>query len=171
MPKPIRLYVKYVDCATAAVGKVAMYALFAALAGILLFAALSRGVFGVSYIWGVEMAQFLMTAYFILGGGYAMMLEGHVRMDLFYSRWTPRKRAVTDLLTSIFLVFYLVVLLLGSISGTQYALEYGQKSYSAWAPQLWPIKIVMVIGIVLMLLQTTSMFFKDWATARGKPIT
>jgi TRAP-type mannitol/chloroaromatic compound transport system permease small subunit len=171
MPKPIRLYVRYVDLVTVVIGKIAMYAIFAALAGILLFAALSRGLANVSYIWGVEMAQFLMTAYFILGGGYTMMLEGHVRMDLFYSKWSPRKRAITDLLTSVFLLFYLVILLLGGISGTVYALEYGQKSYSSWAPQLWPIKIVMVVGIVLMLLQTTSMFFKDWATAKGKPIT
>jgi TRAP-type mannitol/chloroaromatic compound transport system permease small subunit len=171
MPKPIRLYVRYVDAATVAVGRFAMYAIFAALAGILLFAALSRGLFGVSFIWAVEMAQFVMAAYYILGGGYAMMLDGHVRMDLFYAHWTARKRATVDLFTSICLVFYLVVLLLGGLSSTQYALEYGQKSYSAWAPQLAPIKIVMVIGIVLMLLQTTAMFFKDLATARGKPIT
>lgn len=171
MPKPIRLYVKCVDAVTVLVGKIAMYAIFAALAGVLLFTAISNAVFNVSYIWGFEMAQFIMAAYYILGGGYAMMLDGHVRMDVFYSRWTPAKRALIDLFTSVFLVAFLVLLLIGGVSSTEYALEYSQKSYSSWAPQLAPIKIIMVFGILLMLLQTTSMFFKDLATARGKPIT
>jgi TRAP-type mannitol/chloroaromatic compound transport system permease small subunit len=171
MPKPIRLYVKYVDAATMLVGKIAMYAIFAALAGVLLFTAISNAVLDISYIWGFEMAQFIMAAYYILGGGYAMMLDGHVRMDVFYSRWSARKRATVDLFTSVFLIFFLGVLLYGGVSSTEYALQYGQKSYSSWAPQLAPIKIIMVVGILLMLLQTTSMFFKDWATARGKPIT
>jgi TRAP-type mannitol/chloroaromatic compound transport system permease small subunit len=35
---------------------------------------------------------------------------------------------------------------------------------------LWPIKVVMTIGVFLMLLQAISTFFKDIAAARGKPI-
>ena len=123
-----------------------------------------------SYIWVVEMAQFLMTAYYLLGGGYSMQLNSHVRMDLLYSRWTPRTRATVDAITVGFLLFYLIVLLVGGISSTQYAIEYGQKNYSSWAPPLAPIKIVMVIGIALMLLQVIAVFFKDLARARGETL-
>jgi hypothetical protein len=63
-----------------------------------------------------------------------------------------------------------VVLLIGGISSTEYALTYGQKNFSAWAPPLAPIKIIMVIGIALMLLQVIAVFFRDLATARGKPL-
>jgi TRAP-type mannitol/chloroaromatic compound transport system permease small subunit len=170
MPKAIRLYVRYVDAVNRAVGKLAMYAIFAALAGLLLFAALSRGVFGVSYIWAVEMAQFLMAAYYLLGGGYTLLQDAHVRMDVLYTRWSPKRRAVTDSLTSICLIFYLIVLFIGALSSTDYALQYGQKSYTPWAPPLAPVKIVMAVGILLMLLQAFAMFFRDLAAARGKPI-
>jgi TRAP-type mannitol/chloroaromatic compound transport system permease small subunit len=115
-------------------------------------------------------AQFLMTAYYLLGGGYSMQLDSHVRMDLLYSRWTPRRRAMADAITAALLLFYLVVLLVGGISSTQYAIEYGQKNYSSWAPPLAPIKVVMVIGIVLMLLQVVAVFFRDLAAARGETL-
>lgn len=147
-----------------------MYLIFVMM-GILLFSSISRSMFNTSYIWVVEMAQFTMAAYYILGGGYSMMLDSHVRMDLLYSRWPERRRAGTDAFTSLFLVFYLVVLLIGGVSSTIYALEYGQKNYSSWAPPLAPIKIIMCIGILIMLLQAVSTFLKDLAKARGEPLT
>ena len=137
---------------------------------ILLLSSISRGVFNLSYIWSVEIAQFMLTAYYILGGGYSMQIDSHVRMDLFYSRWSPRKQALADALTSGFLLFYIVFLLVGGISGTVYAIQYNQKNYSSWAPPLAPIKVIMCIGIALMLLQVIAVFFKDVAKARGEPL-
>jgi TRAP-type mannitol/chloroaromatic compound transport system permease small subunit len=161
--------VRWVDAVNRLVGRAMMYLIFAMM-GILLLSSISRGVFDISYIWSVEIAQFLLTAYYILGGGYSMQIQSHVRMDLFYSRWSPRKQALTDAVTSGFLLFYIVFLLIGGISGTIYALQYNQKNYSSWAPPLAPIKIIMCIGIALMLLQVIAVFFKDVAKARGEPL-
>jgi TRAP-type mannitol/chloroaromatic compound transport system permease small subunit len=169
MPGFIRTYVRSIDALNRVVGRLAMWLVFVIM-GVLLFSSGSRTFAGVSHIWVVETAQFVMTAYYLLGGGYSMQLDSHVRMDLLYSRWKPRTRASVDAITAGFLLFYLVVLLAGAISSTQYAIEYGQKNYSSWAPPLAPIKIVMVIGIALMLLQVVAVFFKDLAKARGKEI-
>jgi TRAP-type mannitol/chloroaromatic compound transport system permease small subunit len=169
MPGPIKAYVRAVDAVNRVVGRFTMYLIFAMM-GVLLFSSGSRTFAGVSHIWVVEIAQFLLAAYYLLGGGYSMQLDSHVRMDLVYSRWKPRTRAAVDVVTAGFLVFYLIVLLVGGLSSTQYAIEYGQKNYSSWAPPLAPIKIVMVIGIVLMLLQVIAIFFKDLAKARGEEI-
>jgi TRAP-type mannitol/chloroaromatic compound transport system permease small subunit len=169
MPGPIKLYVRSIDAVNRVVGRFVMYLIFAMM-GVLLLSSGSRTFFGVSYIWVVEVAQFLMTAYYLLGGGYSMQLDSHVRMDLLYTRWTPRTRAAVDAITVSFLLFYLVVLLVGGISSTQYAIEYGQKNYSSWAPPLAPIKIIMVIGIALMLLQVVAVFFKNLAEARGETL-
>jgi TRAP-type mannitol/chloroaromatic compound transport system permease small subunit len=146
-----------------------MYLIFVMM-GILLFASLSRTVVGVSHIWVVETAQFVLAAYYLLGGAYSLQLDSHVRMDLLYGTWSPRGRALADVATGLFLVFYLVFLLLGGISSTEYALEYDQRNYSSWAPRLAPIKLIMCFGIVLMLLQVISIFFKDLARALGRPI-
>ena len=169
MPKVIKAYVRYVDAVNRALGIVVMYGVFVMM-GVLLFASVSRYVFNIPFLWVIEMAQFLMAAYYLLGGGYSMQLEAHVRMDVFYERWQPRTRAFWDSLTAFCLVFYLVLLMLGGISSTSYSLEYGQRNYSAWAPLMWPIKMVMTIGIVLMLLQAISIFFKDLAKFTGREI-
>jgi TRAP-type mannitol/chloroaromatic compound transport system permease small subunit len=116
------------------------------------------------------MAQFFMAAYYVLGGGYSMQLDAHVRMDLVYGMWSGRGRAFADSLTAFCLVFYLVLLLYGGLSSTAYALEYGETSYSSWSPYMAPIKIVMVLGIVLMLLQAVATFFRDLATFRGRDL-
>lgn len=169
MPQAIKTYVRYVDAANRVVGRLAMYLIFVMM-GVLLLSSGSRTFFDVSHIWTVEVAQFLLTGYYLLGGAYSMQLDSHVRMDLLYSQWSPKRKAITDAITVFFLIFYLVVLLVGGISSTEYALTYGQKNFSAWAPPLAPIKIIMVIGIVLMLLQVIAVFFRDLATARGEPL-
>jgi TRAP-type mannitol/chloroaromatic compound transport system permease small subunit len=169
MPKPIKLFVRYVDALNYAIGRFAMY-LFIPLGLILLYATASRVFAGVPINWAIELAQFVLSAYYLLGGAYATQLDAHVRMDLIYGRLSPRRRAMTDAITILFVIFYLGVLFLGGISATNYAIVYQQKNYSSWAPLLWPIKVVMTIGIFLMLIQTIATFFKDLAEATGKSI-
>jgi TRAP-type mannitol/chloroaromatic compound transport system permease small subunit len=146
-----------------------MYLVFAMM-GVLLFESISRTAFSLPHIWVVEMAQFTMAAYYLLGGGYSMILDGHVRMDLLYGRWSTKKQGMVDAFTDLFLLFYLGFLLFGGISSIEYALEYGQTNYTPWSPPLAPIKIIMAIGIALMLLQVVATFFKDVAKARGETI-
>lgn len=148
------------------IGRFAMYLIFAMMF-ILLFSSISRTFFNVPHIWAIEMAQFTMAAYYLLGGGFSLMLGAHVRMDVMYSRWGPKRRAMTDAFTVFCLIFYLVVLLIGGLSSTMYSLEYGQRNYSAWGPPVSPIKLIMVIGIFLMLLQSIATFFKDLAKVKG----
>lgn len=169
VPRPIRLYVRYVDLMNRKIGRFAMLLIFA-LGALLLYSTLSRVLFKVPVNWVLEMSQFILSAYYLLGGAYSLQLNAHVRMDLFYSRWSPRQKAAVDAFTILFIVFYLGVLFYGGWSSSEYAITYKQKNYTSWAPQLWPIKVVMTIGIFLMLLQAISTFFKDLAIARGKPI-
>lgn len=169
MPKAVKIYVRYVDAVNNAVGHFAMYLIFAMM-GILLYSSLSKTFFTPS-LWTLEMAQFAMVAYYLLGGAYSMQVDAHVRMDLLYGRWSAKTKASVDAVTICFLIFYLAILLYGALSSTQYALKYGEESYSAWAPPMAPIKIIMTLGITLMLLQAIAAFFKNVAEARGKPLS
>ena len=169
MPKPIVLFVKGVDRINRVVGRFAM-ALFFVMAAIMLWSTISRAVFGAPVNWALEMTQFLLSAYYLLGGAYSLQQDAHVRMDLFYGRLPPRRRATVDGFTLLFVIFFLGVLLWGALSSTQYAIQYNQKNYSAWSPVLWPVKVAMTIGIFLMLLQLIAQFIRDIAQARGRPI-
>jgi len=142
-----------------------------AMMGILLFESISRTLFNWPHIWVVEIAQFLMAAYYLLGGGYSMILDGHVRMDLLYGPWSAKRQALADVITAPVLIFYLVFLLYGAISSIEYAVTYNQVNYTPWGPPMAPIKIIMGIGILLMLLQAVAVFFKDLAKVRGEKIS
>lgn len=166
MPKFVVYYVKYVDYISTRFGRAAMYSIFLMI-GVLLLGAVTRNILNMPLSWTVEMAQFIITGYYIIGGAYSMQLKEHVRMDLLYERFSDKTKAKMDVFTNVFLLVYLVTLLVGSISSTLYAIEYGERKFSQWNPSMVPIKIIMVGGIFLMILQTVSTFFKDLAKVKG----
>ncbi|MCK5664793.1 MAG: TRAP transporter small permease subunit [Thiotrichaceae bacterium] len=170
MPKFVVYYVKSVDYVSTKCGRAAMYSIFLMIATLLL-GSITRNILNIPLSWTVEMAQFILTAYYIVGGPYSMQLKDHVRMDLLYDRWSPKTKAKVDVFTDFFLVFYLITLLIGSISSTMYAIEYGQRNFSQWNPSMIPIKLIMVGGIFLMILQSISTFFKDLAKTKGITIS
>jgi TRAP-type mannitol/chloroaromatic compound transport system permease small subunit len=160
--------VRLVEALNYRIGRFAMYLLFALMA-VLLYSSISKTFFTPA-LWTLEMAQFVMVAYFFLGGPYSMQMGSSVRMDLFYGSWSPRTRAIVDAVTVFFLLFYLGELLWGAIESTIYAVQFNERSASPWRPYMWPIKTVMGIAVVLMILQASAEFFKDLARARGREI-
>jgi TRAP-type mannitol/chloroaromatic compound transport system permease small subunit len=168
MPDIIRKYIRVVDALNRRIGRAMMYGIFVMMA-ILLWSSISKTFFLPS-LWTLEMAQFAMVAYYILGGPYSIQLGSNVRMDLFYGNWSPRRKAWVDAFTVFFLIFYLGVLLYGGISSTTYSFEYAERSATAWRPYMWPIKVIMCLGILLMLLQALAEFFRDIARLRGVEI-
>jgi len=163
-------YVHIVDYFSTRFGRIAMYLIFLMI-GTLLLDTVTRNVLNIPLFWCVELAQFTLAAYYIMGGAYSMQLDSHVRMDLVYDRLSERNKARMDCFTSIFLVGYLVVLLIGSISSTIYSIETDQRLFSMWNPSVVPIKLIMVFGIFLILLQAFSTLFKDFAKAKGLQLT
>lgn len=165
MPAFALKFVRWVEAVNYRLGRMAMYLIFLMI-GILLWSSISKTFFLPS-LWTLEVAQFAMVAYFILGGPYAMQLGANVRMDLLYGSWTPRTKAWVDAFTVLFLILYLGVLLYGGVESLLYAWEYTERSPSAWRPRMWPIKVTMCIGIALMLLQSLAELIKDIARLRG----
>ena len=169
MPSIIKYYVNTIDYISLKTGRATMYLVFVMML-ILILSFVTRNIINIPLIWIIEMAQFVMTGYYLLGGGYSMITDDHVRMDLIYSKLKDKTKAVLDSLTSVFLIFYLVVLFYGSISSLTYTIETNQRLFTAWAPYVWPIKSIMTFGIGLMLLQSIAIFFKDIAKVLDREI-
>ena len=165
MPKAAILFVRLIEALNIRIGRMAMYLIFV-LAGVLLWSVVSKAFFRPA-LWTQEMAQFTMVAYFMLGGAYSLILGANVRMDLLYSRWSIRKRAAVDIVTTFALIFFLGVILWGGVESTLYALEVGERSRTVWRPYMAPIKIVICFGVFLMILQSICYLIRDIATLRG----
>ena len=165
MPPFVRKYVRVVDAVNYRIGRVMMYGIFV-MVGILLWSSFSKA-FILPSLWTLEIAQFAMVTYYILGGPYSIQLGSNVRMDLFYGSWSDMRKAQVDAITVFLLIFYLGVLLYGAFDSTSYAFQYGERSSTAWRPYMWPIKVIMCFGFFLMLLQAISELFKDIAKIKG----
>ncbi len=147
MPRVIKAYVRYVEAANYRMGRMAMYLIFVLMA-VLLLSTFSKLLFELSSdgsvlagypatewfrlwlanfeirptTWTLETAQFVMVAYYLLGGPYSMQLNSHVRMDLVYGSWSIKTKAWVDAFTIFGLIFYLVILLQGALGSTAYSL-------------------------------------------------
>jgi TRAP-type mannitol/chloroaromatic compound transport system permease small subunit len=187
--KPLLSFARVIDRINTAIGNVVMYGVFV-LMSILLWSSISKTFFMPTQ-WTLEMAQFAMVAYYMLGGPYSIISGANVRMDLFYGNWSLRRKATVDVITVLFLLFYLGVLLYGALGSTAYSLGYWgtepvsfftglitgseeigrlERSSTAWRPYIWPIKAIMIGGLSLMLLQAISELIKDIARALGHDI-
>ncbi|AUH65445.1 TRAP transporter small permease subunit [Paracoccus zhejiangensis] len=169
MPGIIRNYVRIVDRLSDWSGWLAASLIFVMVATLLLDA-VTRNVLNIPVHWAIELTQFTLAAYYFLGGPFTLKNDEHVRMDLIYSHLSERGKARLDLVTVWCLIFYLGVMLAGSISSLQYAIATDERRFSMWNPSVIPIKALMVACLVLMLLQAFSLVFKHIATLRGEPI-
>jgi TRAP-type mannitol/chloroaromatic compound transport system permease small subunit len=168
VPKLIRDYVRIIDKMSDWIGLVAMYLIFA-MGAVLLLDALTRNS-GFPLHWCIELAQFILAAYYFMAGPKTLKDNDHVRMDLIYSNLSERGKAILDLITVWCLLFYLSVMLAGSISSLSYAIATDEKRFSMWNPSVIPIKALMVGCIIMMILQSISLVFKHYAAVRGRTI-
>ncbi len=89
MPKIISAYVNFVDTVCTKVGRFVMYGVFFMMF-VLILSFVTRNIINFPMMWIIEMAQFTITAYYLLGGAYSMITDDHVRMDLFYGKLSEK---------------------------------------------------------------------------------
>jgi len=169
MPQLIKAYVRIVDRISDYVGYLAASLIFV-MGATMIMDAITRNVLNIPVHWAIELTQFILAAYYFMGGPITLKNDEHVRMDLWYANLSERGKAKLDLFTVWCLIFYLGVMLWGSISSLQYAIETNERRFSIWNPSVIPIKALLTVCLVLMLLQAFALVFKHIATLRGERI-
>jgi len=142
-----------------------------ALMAVMLYEVVARYFLGKPTSWSNELGAILFGFYFLIGSGYTLLKGGHVRMDILYANWSPRTRAWVNVLTFFLVGFYLVTFLVGGWETLVWGIKFKQRSMSQWAPPLWPIYLMTLIGAFLLLLQSFAMLIRDLFLAiTGEPI-
>lgn len=117
----------------------------------------------------LEIQWYLFSAIFLLGGGYTLLRNEHVRIDILSSRLSPRGRAWID-------VFGLLVFLLPmawlfislGIPYVEFSIRTGEVSANAGGLIRWPVKILIPIGFTLLVVQALSELIKRLAFIAGR---
>lgn len=155
---------RFIDHATEWIGKVISFFVLTII-GMIVYEVAMRYLFVKSQLWVPETSLFFFGALFALGGGYTLLHGGHVNMDVIYSRFSPKTKAITDLVTSIlFFIFCGVLIWKGWLIGWD-ALVTLERSPSAFAPPLFPIKLIIPIGAGLLVVQGIAKFIRDLSIA------
>jgi len=130
------------------------------------FEVVARYVFNSPTIW-VHEGMFLMFGMqYLIAGAYAAMTDAHVKVDVFYAEWSPLRKAVVDLFTSIFFFIFAGTLL---VTGWIFAMDatvVNEVSFSEWTIAYWPFKWAIVVGAVLLILQGIAKLARDIAIIR-----
>ena len=134
---------------------------------------LMRYVFKRTYVWTQELEWYLFAITYLMAGGYVMLWDEHVRVDIMYSRLSPRKRAWVDLIL-LFVFFFPSVLM---VIYTTW--PFFRNSLSVWEgspdpggiPARWALKSVIIIAFVVMAIQGFSQAVKNlyWAMGWEEP--
>jgi TRAP-type mannitol/chloroaromatic compound transport system permease small subunit len=142
-------------------GHIVSFAVLAATVAIVAEIVMRHGL-GSPTRWGFEAPLYFAAATYFLGGAYAQIDDSHVRMDLLYSRWSPRTRAWVNLLvTWPVMLVGLGILAYASLDWTIAAYQRGLTSGSRWDPPIWPVRGLIPLSSSLLLLQGLASVVRD----------
>ncbi|MGE3934862.1 MAG: TRAP transporter small permease subunit [Rhodospirillaceae bacterium] len=126
-----------------------------------------RFVFNSPTNW-VHESMFLMYGIqFLVAGAYGYKVDAHVRVDVFYVKFSERGKAIADLATSVFFFIFVGTMLATGWIFAADSVRLGEVSFTEWAIQYWPVKIAVPVGAALLLLQGVSKVVKDIRLLRG----
>ncbi|MEO0627880.1 MAG: TRAP transporter small permease subunit [Bacteroidota bacterium] len=125
-----------------------------------------------SHAWLGELQWQLFALIFLFGSPHALFKERHVRVDLFYERFSPRDKAWVNLVGSLlFLLPWCAMLIWFCTAFAYQAWLVGERSSDAVLISYVPIKIALPIAIALLLLQGIATTSRAWMVIRSHPKT
>jgi len=127
-----------------------------------LFEVFTRRILGKPTIWTHEILSYLFCASIVLTMAYTLKNKQHVSVDLIYGRFTPKTKAILDIITFIFFLgFFSTIFLWKGIVFAATSWGMMERTPSAFNFYVFPAKTLLPIGAFLLLLQGLSDFIKN----------
>ena len=130
-----------------------------------------RYIYAIGWVWMQESYVWLHGIVFMVGAGYTLLHNGHVRVDILYREAGARYKAVIDLLGSLLLLLPLVVVVF-AVSYDYVLASWDKLEESREAgglPGLFLLKSVILAFCVLLGLQGLSLAGRSWLILAGHP--
>jgi TRAP-type mannitol/chloroaromatic compound transport system permease small subunit len=121
----------------------------------------ARFIFNSPTNWVHESMFLMFGMQYMMAGAYAYREDQHVRVDVFYAKFSPRGKAIADIISSVFFFIFTLTML---YTGGRFALDAinnHETSFTEWGIQYWPVKLAIPIGAALIVLQGVSKLIRD----------
>ncbi len=166
----MRGIIRIVDRISVWTGK-ALSLLFLFVVFVIIYEIIMRYCLNRPTLWAYETMIMSCAVTYVLGAAWVLKERKHVHVEVIWERLSPRKRAILDSFTFLFFLTYMGMLLWA-------ASKYAWESYllretmaSTWAPPVYPLKIALAVGVLMLILQGTANFLRDlYFAIQGKKI-
>ena len=161
------ILLRYIDAIMEGIGTMITY-LALAMMGITLYEVVLRYAFNSPTSWAHESSEYMLAAYFMLGAGFTLCRRAsprHIKMDIFYTGFSLRKKAIVEIVGFIAFCLFIGVVLWQGWEMAWRSLQIREHSMSVWGPALYPIKLTVPVGAFLMMIMGVAKFIRDLTTA------
>lgn len=116
-----------------------------------------------------EMEWHLFSVIILLGISYTLKEDGHVRVDLIYDRWTPKTKAVVNMVGAVLFILPIAVLVgLSSIDNAMEAFNSMEQSGDPGGlPYRWIVKGLIPLSFLLLIIVDIGFFIKNLNVYQG----
>lgn len=151
-------------------GRIVSYFIYP-MVGSLAYEVFARYLFHAPTEWAYDMSYMFYGAIFMLGAAYTLMNKGHIRTDMLYGKWTPRRQGKVDAI--MYLVLFFPGMIFFLIAGIEYAAQsisiQERAMVSPWRPIIYPFKTIIPLTALMLLIQGLSEFLKSlYAWKKGE---
>lgn len=161
-------FLKFADKLSEYCSKVFAWLIVALVFG-LFYEVVARYAFNAPTRWSYDLTYMFYGTLFVMGSAYALCKNRHIRIDVFYSRFSPHWKAITDVCLYLVLFFpAMVVLFVKGVGYAAFSWSIHEVSPAgAWGPPLYPLKTVFPVAIFVLLLQGIAQFIRSLRILRG----
>lgn len=116
----------------------------------------------------IEGQWYLFDLVFLLGAAYTLRHDEHVRVDIFYKNWSPKWKAMANLMgTLLFLIPFSLMVIYFSWETILNSWRIWETSPDPGGLPRYPIKSMIIVSFGLLILQGISEAIKNWAIFTG----
>ena len=115
-----------------------------------------RYAFNAPTQWNLDLTIYMAGALYLIGGGYAYLLDAHVRVDILYERFSKILKRPGDYLTVLCIFIFAGTLAWTGALWMWRALVMDTTSGGTWSFPIWPVRLVIPVGASLLLLQAIA---------------
>ncbi len=138
------------------------------ISAIVMFEVIARYVFNRPTVWAWDVNVQLQAFMATLGGGYVLLNDDHVRVDILVAKFSMRKRAILESFTGLLTIAALGILTWHLIDVAVTSVKYLEVDWSYFAPPVYPLRCLMAFGSLMLFLQAIAMFLQNILRSFGR---
>ena len=167
----IKGFIRFIESINEYLGRAVSWITFA-LVMLVFVDVVMRYALKTSFVFVQEMEWHLFSVIFLLGAGYTLLHDEHVRVDIFYQRMSKKGRAWVNLVGTTFFLFpgcYMIVATAIPFAMDSFAVLEGSPDPGG-VPFRFLLKSAVPLGFIFVMLQGVSLFLKSLMTVLGKDL-